>query len=91
MLPRVQSRPLGGLLALVKMLKRLERASGADLFLPRLFLLRRHVLPLGHHARDAFVRVFLVLAFRLHRFRLRFELHARGKAVAAQAVRDLDR
>ena len=90
MLPRMQDRPLRGLLALVNMLQRLERARGASLLLSRFFLLRRHILPPGHHARDAFVRVFLVLALCLDRFRLRFKLHAGGKAVAAQAVRDLD-
>ena len=91
MLPRMQRRPLRGLLALVGMLQRLERAGGASLLLPRFFLLGRHVLPLGHHTRDAFIRVFLVLALGLDRFRFRFKLHPRGKTVAAQAVRDFDR
>ena len=91
MFPRMQRRPLGGLLALVEVLQRLERSRSARLFLPSLFFLRRHILPLGHHARDAFVRVFLVLAFGLDRFRFRLKFHPRGKAVAAQAVRDFDR
>ena len=90
MFPRMQNRPLRGLLAVVSMLQRLERPRGPCLLLPRLFLLRRYILPLGHHGRDAFVRVFLFLALGLDRFRLRLELHPRGKAAFAQAVRDLD-
>jgi hypothetical protein len=87
----MQRRPFRGLLALVNVLHCLERASGTGLLLPRFFLLRRHVPPPSHHSRDAFLRVFLFLAFCLDRFRLRFELHARGKTAAAQAVHDLDR
>ena len=91
MLPRIQGRPLRGLLVLVKMLHRFERTLGASLLLPRFFLLRRHILLLGQHVGDAFVQVFLFLALGLDRFRLGFKLHARGKTAAAQAVRDLDR
>lgn len=90
MLPRMQRRPLGGMFALVKMFQRLECARGTCLLLSRL-LLRRHVLPLRHHTRDAFVRVFLFLALSLDCFRFRFKFRLRGKAAAAQAMRDLDR
>ena len=62
-------RTLGSLPGLVKVIHGLEFGFGARHFLARLFLLCRHVLPLRHHARDAFVRVFLFLAFGLHRFR----------------------
>ena|GEM_PF-5892807 len=65
MLPRMQHHPLCSLSALIRMLERFERVRSAGLFLPRFFLLHRHVLPIGHHARDAFVRVFLVLALPL--------------------------
>lgn len=90
-LPSMQRRPFSGLLALVNVLQGLEHTRGAGLLLPRFFLLCRHVLPLGHHSLNAFVRVFLLLALGLDRFRFRFKLHARGKTVAAQDVRDLDR
>ena len=45
-LPRMQGRPFGGLLTLVKMLKCLERTLGAGLLLPRLFLPRARLPPL---------------------------------------------
>ena len=82
-LPRQLRCPLSTVFTFEEMLQRLEHARGPSLFLPGLFLLRRHVLPLGYHARDTFVRVFLLLALDLDRLRLRFKFHARGKAAAA--------
>ena len=89
MLPCALGRSLGAALALVKVIQFLELAGGAGRFLPSLFLLRRHVLPPGHHARDALVWICLHLAFDFHRLGLRFKLHARDKTAGAQAVRDL--
>lgn len=76
MFSSMQCRLLRGLLAIVSMLQRLERTRCSCLLLPHLFRLRRHVPPPSQHTRDAFVRVFLVLALSLDCLRLRFKFHA---------------